>query len=53
MKNVIQIFGALILLSIVSCNNQISSREEALEVLKNSEWEEITNTKGWGLELIK
>ena len=50
MKNIIAIFGAIMILSIlVSCSNQISSKEEALEVLKNSEWEEIHDTKGLGL----
>jgi len=50
MKNIIAIFGAIMILStLVSCSNQISSKEEALEVLKNSEWEEIHDTKGLGL----
>jgi len=39
----------MILSILVSCSNQISSKEEALEVLKNSEWEEIHDTKGLGL----
>ena len=50
MKNIIAIVGAIIIVStLIGCSNQISSKEEALEVLKNSEWEEIHDTKGLGL----
>ena len=49
MKNTIINFGAIMILSSLLSCSQISSKEEALEVLKNSEWEFVHETEGFGL----
>ena len=51
MEKVSTILGVILIISysLISCTSPISSKEEALKVLKNSEWEEIHDTKGLGL----